>query len=150
MTSDEERLGPRLATYSPERTNLLPALHAVHDLFGYLPGWALQRVGNQLHVPDSEVYGVATGYTEFRLEPPPAGLIQVCTGLSCRLAGADALVADAKRRTGEAVETTACLFLCALAPVVLKGEQFAGKVTRQRLAHLQEASVKSGENLHAG
>jgi NADH:ubiquinone oxidoreductase subunit E len=125
MTGDEEALAARLAVYEALRTNLLPALHDVQETLGYLPGWALERVGKQLHVPASEVYGVATGYTEFRLEPPPAGLLQVCTGLSCRLAGADSLLREV-REGGAAVEPIPCIFLCALAPVVARGEQFIG------------------------
>ena len=148
MSADEEALAERLARYAPERTNLLPALHDVQATLGCLAGWALERVGKQLHVPSSEAYGVATGYPEFRLQPPPAGLIQICTGLSCRLAGADTLLHEARERSG-AVETIPCVFLCALAPVAARGEQFFGHTDRQRLAELQDAGPAAGERHHA-
>jgi len=126
-----------LAAFAPERTNLLPALHAVQHAVGYLPGWALEQVGRRLHVPASEVHGVASGYTEFRFDPPPAGLVQVCTGLSCRLAGADALLAQARARRPDAVETVPCVFLCALAPVIATGDEFVGRVD----THLLEEAL---------
>lgn len=134
----EQALNAELAGFEPLRTNLLPALHAVQEALGYLPAWAMERVGKQLHVPASEVYGVALGYTEFRFEPPPPGLVQVCTGLSCRLAGAEALLAEASTRFPGAVETIPCLFLCGLAPIVSWHEQVLGRVSTARLAELQQ------------
>ncbi len=140
MTTSEHDLDEGLAAFAPKRTNLLPALHLVQETLGYLPSWALQRVGRQLHIPASEVHGVASGYTEFRFEPPPDGLIQVCTGLSCRLAGADALLAEARARRPDAVETIACVFLCSLAPVIAEGQRFIGRVDPDRLAEVQDGA----------
>jgi NADH:ubiquinone oxidoreductase subunit E len=130
----EQELAAALAAFAPERTNLLPALHIVQHALGFLPGWAMQQVGRQLHIPASEVHGVASGYTEFRFEPPAPGLVQVCTGLSCRLAGADGLLAQARARRPDAVKTIPCVFLCALAPVIAQGNEFVGRVD----AHLLE------------
>jgi NADH:ubiquinone oxidoreductase subunit E len=133
MNADGHDFEALLAGFEPERTNLLPALHAVHHSLGYLPSWAMERVGKQLHIPASEVHGVASGYTEFRFDPPPEGLIQICTGLSCRLAGADALLAEAGARRPEAAETIPCVFLCALAPVMVADGGFMGRVNRDKL-----------------
>ena len=135
--STEQALAATLAGFAPERTNLLPALHSVQHALGYLPAWAMQEVGRQLHIPASEVHGVASGYTEFRFDPPAAGLVQVCTGLSCRLAGADALLAQARARRPDAVETIPCLFLCALAPVIAQGEELTGRVDARLLEEAQ-------------
>ena len=55
-----------LARFPRERTWLLPALQSVQEIVGYLPDWALADTGRHLRVPDSEVYGVATHYPEFR------------------------------------------------------------------------------------
>jgi NADH-quinone oxidoreductase subunit E len=137
MTSGAHELDSALAQYAPERTNLLPALHSVQHVLGYLPGWAMEQVGRQLHIPASEVHGVASGYTEFRFDPPPDGLIHVCTGLSCRLAGADALLKQGHARDGGSVETLPCVFLCALAPVVVSGGEFLGRIDSGRLEELQ-------------
>jgi NADH:ubiquinone oxidoreductase subunit E len=137
MNANGHDLDALLAGFEPARTNLLPALHAVHHTLGYLPSWAMERVGRKLHIPASEVHGVASGYTEFRFDPPPDGLVQICTGLSCRLAGADALLAQAKARKSAATETVPCVFLCALAPVVVRGDDFIGRVDDAKLQQAQ-------------
>jgi NADH:ubiquinone oxidoreductase subunit E len=137
MNANELDFDALLAGFEPERTNLLPALHAVHHSLGYLPSWAMERVGRQLHIPAGEVHGVASGYTEFRFDPPPDGLVQVCNGLSCRLAGADTLLAQARARRPEATETIPCVFLCALAPVVVSDGEFVGRVDNDKLLQVQ-------------
>jgi len=137
MTSNGRDLELELTVLAPERTNLLPALHVVQHSLGYLPSWAMEQVGRQLHIPASEVHGVASGYTEFRFDPPPDALVQICNGLSCRLAGADALLAQARARNPAAVETLPCVFLCALAPVIVRDGNFAGRVNDARLEEVQ-------------
>lgn len=127
----------------PERTrsNLLPALHFLQHEHGYLPEWALQVVGWHLRVPASEVYGSATSYSELRLDAPPALVITICTGLACWLVGGDVLVTSAQQ-TGEesaSVETTACAFICGVAPAVsVTGQggdrRWLGRMNTERLA----------------
>ena len=150
MNSHGQELDGTLAAFEPERSNLLPALHLVQHHLGYLPAWAMERVGRQLHIPTSEVHGVASAYTEFRFSEPPAGLVQVCTGLSCRLAGADALLQQARDRRPEAVETIACVFLCALAPVAVREGEFVGRVDEEKLARVQAAATMEGALGSAG
>ena len=70
-----------------EHGHLLPALHHVQHVLGYLPDWAMEAVGRHLRVANSEVYGAATSYSELSLSPPPRHTLKVCTGLSCWLNG---------------------------------------------------------------
>ena len=136
--NEEQAVAEALASLDPERTNLLPALHLVQHATGYLPAWAMERVGRQLHIPVSEVHGVASAYTEFRFEAPPGDLVEICSGLSCRLAGADALLSQALANKPSAVETVPCVFLCSLAPVILKRGRFFGRVDADRLRQVQD------------
>lgn len=99
------------------RDQLLPALHAVHDHLGWLPEAAIEAAGRHVFVPLSEVYGIVTSYSELRLATPIAERIEVCTGLSCRLSAADAVVAQLEG-AGHHVERLPCRFLCAVAPVI--------------------------------
>jgi NADH:ubiquinone oxidoreductase subunit F (NADH-binding)/NADH:ubiquinone oxidoreductase subunit E len=118
-----------LAPFPPERTWLLPALQAVQAERGWLAPDDLAAVARRLHVPASEVYGVATHYPELRLSAPGRHVVRVCTGVSCRVNGGRALLAALGRRLGiEAGHTTAdgevtleeadCCFVCSVAPVV--------------------------------
>ena len=125
-------LDDRLARLSRERGQALPALHLLHDLAGYLAPEGLERIGRWLHIPNSDLYAVATSYTEFRSIPAEPGAVGVCRGLSCRLAGADALLDDL-RAAGRRVEERECLFACAVAPVVLEG-RLRGRASAQRTA----------------
>ncbi|PZC42336.1 MAG: NADH:ubiquinone oxidoreductase [Chloroflexi bacterium] len=110
-------LHDRLAPLPRERAQALPALHLLHDLAGYLPPDGLEQIGRWLHIPNSDLYAVATSYTEFRSHPAEPDVVGVCRGLSCRLAGSDALLAGL-RTAGRRVKERECLFACAVAPVI--------------------------------
>ncbi len=102
------------------RTQVLPALHRLQGYEGYLSTAGLEAVSRHLRVPSSELYGIARSYSELRFAPPAAEQwIEVCTGLSCRLAGADALLEELRvDSAGAPVGAVQCRFRCDVAPVV--------------------------------
>jgi NADH:ubiquinone oxidoreductase subunit E len=110
------------------RDQVLPALHAAHALHGWLPEPAIEAVSDITAVPLSELYGIISSYSELRLAPPPIPQIEVCTGLSCRLAGADDLLAAAER-DGIDVERVPCRFLCGVAPVADVDGRYLGRLS---------------------
>ena len=120
------------------RSNLLPVLHVLQHEHGYLPEWALQVVGWHLRVPASEVYGAATSYSELRMHPIPEVAVRVCTGLACWQAGGEELRAFAETWRGNngsaEVNTTACAFLCGVAPAVGVNGRWLGRMNPDRLA----------------
>jgi NADH-quinone oxidoreductase subunit F len=120
-----------VAAFPRERRWLLPALHAMQRAHGWLSREALAEVAAHLRVPASEVWGVASDYPEFRLEPTGTHLVRVCTGLTCRLlGGADVLArVRAQRGTGDTVEEADCFFACSVAPVVAVDGVQHGRVT---------------------
>jgi NADH:ubiquinone oxidoreductase subunit E len=125
---------------------LLPALHFLQHRFGYLPGWAMEVVGWHLGIPSSEVYGAATSYTELRTDQPGAGIVRVCTGLSCRLNGG-AEILEAVRRglrsaSGVTLEETPCAFLCGLAPAVEVDGRWRGRVDPASIGGLTREVVR--------
>jgi NADH-quinone oxidoreductase subunit E len=104
-------------------------LEQVQEELGHLPLWALDVVGQHLRVPRSEVYGVATHYPEFLLEAPAKHVVKVCTGLSCQVLGASAILSTFERvlevRSGErapdggvSLQESSCAFICGVAPVI--------------------------------
>ena len=106
-----------LAAVPRERNQALPALHLLHDGAGYLPAEGLEEIAAWLFIPRAELYAVATSYSEFRMAAAEEGTVRVCRGLSCRIAGSEAL-ATALREGGRPVEECECLFACAVAPVL--------------------------------
>ena len=134
----------------PERNRdaLLPALHLLQHEHGHLPEWALQVVGWHLRVPASEIYGAATSYSELRIGIPARHTVAVCTGLACWLAGGEELLAAAQRELAASgdtsintsIDTTACAFICGVAPAAGVDGRWLGRVTRAKLlAAIQDA-----------
>ena len=76
----------------------------------------------------SELYAIASSYTELRLSPPPDGAVYVCRGVSCEMAGAEALASEL-RGAGRTVVDHECLFVCAGAPVVKTAAGTLGRAT---------------------
>ncbi|HZQ77531.1 MAG TPA: NAD(P)H-dependent oxidoreductase subunit E [Acidimicrobiia bacterium] len=93
---------------------LLPALHAVHDVTGWISRGALDEIARRLDVAPADVHGVASFYGLFSLEPRPPRVVHVCTDLACRMAATEAHHAG-----GAGVVESPCLGLCERAPAVL-------------------------------
>lgn len=153
-TADPERrerqsaLRRQLREEFPDRArdNLLPILHALQHEHGYLPEWALQVVGWHIRVPASEVYGAATSYSELRLEPPSPCSVVVCTGLACWQAGGDEIfkVAIGGFTDGHevTVTSTACAFVCGLAPAVSINGRWHGRMAADRVIAAIEVALQ--------
>jgi NADH-quinone oxidoreductase subunit E len=113
-------------------SGLVEALHATQEAFGYLPRVALENIAEEMHLPFSRVFGVASFYSQFRLRPVGKYVIDVCMGTACHVAGAP-LVAEALSQELEipvggttpdglfTLQTVNCVGACALAPVVRLG-----------------------------
>jgi NADH:ubiquinone oxidoreductase subunit F (NADH-binding)/NADH:ubiquinone oxidoreductase subunit E len=119
-----------LASIPRRRDQLLPALHAVHEAAGWLPEAAITAAAHHVFVPLSEVYGIITSYNELRLAAPHPDRVEVCTGLTCRMAGADDLLV-ALEAEGRHVERVQCRFLCAVAPVLEERGRYRGRAIDQ-------------------
>ncbi len=117
-----------LAGLGREKHNLLPALQKVQLKLGYLPAEALMEIAAHLGMAPVEVYGVATFYNQFRLNPPGKHSVKVCLGTACHMKGGYIALEAWKRRLkistrettldGEFdLDTVACIGCCHLAPV---------------------------------
>ena len=123
---------------------LIPILQAVQHEYQYLPEEVLTFVATSLDVPPARVFGVATFYAHFALEPKGRHVIRICDGTACHVKHSlpilnalhEKLGTSEKRKTsGDAlftVETVACLGACGLAPVVVIDEQVYGGMTPER------------------
>jgi NADH:ubiquinone oxidoreductase subunit E len=75
--------------FKPNDGDLLACLHKVQHHFGYIPTDAVAAVAQQLKMTSAAVFGAITFYSEFRTTPPPALLVNWCSGPTCRLKGGD-------------------------------------------------------------
>lgn len=120
-----------------ERGNLIPLLQKAQETFGYLPREVMEKVAVFLGLPESEVYGVATFYDQFRFHPPGKHPVKVCLGTACHIKGARVILESWERRLHIKVGHTtpdrefsldrvACVGCCALAPVAVVEERVHG------------------------
>jgi len=127
---------------------LVPILQAIQDEYRYLPEEVLTFVATSLGVPPARVFGVATFYAHFALEPKGKYVVRLCDGTACHVkqsipileAIREHLGVTERRKTTEdqmfTVETVACLGACGLAPVVVINEDIHGQMTPERAIEL--------------
>jgi len=129
---------------------LIEILHTVQDNCGYLDEEVLAYVARGLKLPLSRVYGVATFYHLFRLQPSGQHTCVVCLGTACYVEGANKIVQELERELGIGVgettpdqrvslETARCLGTCGIAPIVVLDEEVMGYQTPETaLAQIRE------------
>lgn len=138
-------------------SGLIPILQAIQREYQYLPEEVLTYVATSLDVPPARVFGVATFYAHFALEPKGKHVIRVCDGTACHVKHSlpilsalnQKLGTDEKRKTTPdmmfTMETVACLGACGLAPVVVIDEQVYGGMNPERAVALVD-EIKAQEN----
>ncbi|MBT3192801.1 MAG: 4Fe-4S binding protein [Verrucomicrobia bacterium] len=144
---DVARVDAIIAQHGGEPRHLIPILLGIQSAFNYLPEVALERVCARTDITHAQLYGVATFYEQFRLQPAGAHRIKVCTGTACHVKGAEAVfkafckqlnIAEGQDTDIErlfTVEKVACLGCCMLAPAV--------QIDQTTYGHLTPESVPS-------
>lgn len=124
-----------------DRSALIPLLQQVQTELGYVSKEAILEIGKQLKVSTSEIFGVLTFYTQFRLKPLGRHTIKVCSGTACHVRGApliiDAVTDELKLEESEdttpdgefTFEKVACFGACSLAPVIIMDDETKGNIT---------------------
>ena len=119
---------------------LIQVLHKAQGVYGYLPSDVLCHVSDELVIPRSEVYGVATFYNFFRLDPVGEHTVTVCLGTACYVKGGAKILERLKKelRTEEGrttsdglftLDTARCFGACGLAPVMTVDEEVYGRLS---------------------
>lgn len=137
---DLSPLKSHLQTYQSQgRTALLPILHAVQDIYGYIPESAAQEIGQRLNVPLADIHGVIEFYSLFYSQPTAKTILRVCTDISCAMRGSEGILKEVCQHLGVQegesttdgsfmVERAPCLGLCEHAPAAWVGEKALGKI----------------------
>lgn len=127
-------------------SSLIPILQKVQDEYRYLPQEILAFIATALDVPPATVYGVATFYAQFSLEPKGKYVIKVCDGTACHVRGNKTIIdairnkiglRDGRKTTKDmryTLETVSCLGACGLAPAVVINEKIYGRMTPDAVA----------------
>ena len=137
-----------------QRGALMPILHGLQEVFGYIDPEAVDLVAEALNLSKAEVYGVVTFYKDFRSEPPGRSIVQVCRAEACQSMGAERLARHAREQLGIdfgattpdgsiTLEQVFCLGNCALSPAVMVDGRLKGRVDDARFDELVAAARDS-------
>ncbi len=145
---DLQKLDPIIENYRGKAGSLIPVLHKVQTEIGYLPIEAQKYVADSLQLPYSKVFGVATFYTQFSLEPKGEYVIHVCDGTACHVRGSTDILKELREQlelTEEKIttddlqftlETVSCLGACGLAPVMTINDKVYGGMTPEKIKNV--------------
>ena len=145
-----EKMATILAPYKGERGAVIPILQKVQETFGYLSQEATSVVARFLRVSQSEIFGIASFYAQFRFSRPGDHGIKVCLGTACHVRGAELLMDSFKRELGLegkqmvtpdykfGMERVACVGSCALAPVVVVDDKVYGRVSTTKVKEIMK------------
>lgn len=161
---DLQPLTPVLAEYAAKPGSLITILQQTQDIYGYLPRPALAKISEATGVTPAKVLGVASFYTQFRLEPVGRYLIMLCQGTACHVNGSESISAiiseELAIQDGQttpdglfSLKHVACLGCCSLAPaMMINGEVYGNltadsvrKVLRDLRANAENAEQKEAE-----
>lgn len=135
----EERLRAVIAQHKGQPGATMPVLQAAQDIFGYLPEEVQIMVAEGLDIPLSEVYGVASFYAQFTLNPKGKYQISLCLGTACYVKGASDVLEAVQQRLGIktgsitpdgkfSLDACRCIGACGLAPVMTVNDEVYGRL----------------------
>ncbi len=129
---DTSKLDEIINQYGGKKSNLIAILQKVQEVYRYLPEDAMIYIGTKMEgLSPATVFGVATFYAQFSLEPKGKYEVKVCDGTACHVRGSMPVLTAIKARldlkdgqmtTNDglfSLETVSCLGACGLAPVVV-------------------------------
>jgi NADH-quinone oxidoreductase subunit E len=149
-TSTSSQLLDLIRPFRDRHGATIPVLQAIQTNLGYLPPESFALIEQELGIPASKAYGVATFYAQFRTTPVGKHLIKVCDGTACHVRGSVTILGAIREHLGlqEAdttedkvftLEEVACLGCCSLAPVMMIGETTYGSLTFEKTREILDS-----------
>ena len=143
----EERLRAVIAEHKGQPGATMPVLQAAQEIFGYLPEEVQIMVAEGLDIPLSEVYGVASFYAQFTLNPKGKYQISLCLGTACYVKGASDVLEAVQQRLGIkpgsitpdgkfSLDACRCIGACGLAPVMTVNDDVYGRLVPEDVAKI--------------
>ena len=147
------RIEKILTRYPTKQAALLPVLWVAQETWGWVSKEAAEEVARILGLTAAHVDGVLTFYTMYNLNPVGTSLIQICTSISCHLAGADKLIDRCRRRLGIDLEGTTldgaftmveveCIAGCDRAPSIMVNDTYYEPMDEAKLDALLDRLSK--------
>ena len=126
---------------------LMPILQGAQEIYGYLPMEVMEQVSLGLDIPLEEIYGVATFYSQFSLNPKGQYRVSVCMGTACYVKGAGAVYERLQEKLGItggectpdgkfSLDACRCIGACGLAPVLTVNDEGYGRLVADDVDHI--------------
>ena len=137
-----------LDKYDCDPHMLIAILQEIQSAYSYLPEDVMTYVAIALGITPGSVFGAATFYSHFTLEPKGKFVIKVCDGTACHVRKSTRILQTLERELGLSqgqhttddmlftLETVACLGACGLAPVIVVNENVYGTMTEEKTVGL--------------
>jgi NADH-quinone oxidoreductase subunit E len=138
-----------------DKSKLIPILQSVQEEYRYLPEEVMSFISSSLNISPAIVYGVATFYAHFALNPKGKNIIKICDGTACHVKKSTVIIDAIKKKLGLkeneqttkdmlfTIETVACLGACGLAPVVVINDNVYGQITSEKIAALIDEMMEA-------
>lgn len=150
-----DRLEAEIAKWKDEQGGLLPIMQQAQEICGCLDEGVQRFISEKAGVPMSTIYGIATFYSQFTLQPKGIYKIGMCLGTACYVRGAakvmEALEKELKITVGETsadglftLEATRCIGCCGLAPAMMVNDEVYGRLTPADIPGIIEKFRKKG------
>ena len=135
----EEALKKIIAENKDQKGALMPIMQKAQDIYGYLPIEVQTMIADGMNIPLEKVYGVATFYSQFALNPKGKYQISVCLGTACYVKGSGDVYAKIEEilgiKGGEctpdgkfSLDACRCVGACGLAPVMMVNDEVFGRL----------------------
>ena len=158
MEKKKEMVNRILKKNKHDESRLIPILQEIQDENKFLSKELISYVATSIGVPPSQVYGVATFYAHFSLNPKGKYIFKLCDGTACHVKKSHGILEALYKKLGLSadkkttddmlftVETVSCLGACGLAPVMLVNEQVYGQVTPEQAEQIVDELITKESN----
>ncbi|MGN0960695.1 MAG: NAD(P)H-dependent oxidoreductase subunit E [Christensenellales bacterium] len=134
-----EKFDAVLEEHKNDKGSIMVVLQATQEIFGYIPEGSVKIMAEALNMPESEIFGIVTFYSQFTLTPKAKYNIDICLGTACFVLGSqeimDKVLNKLGVRVGEMtkdgkwiVTSCRCLGCCGLAPAMTINGEVYGKL----------------------
>jgi len=148
-TEEFKRLDEVIATWKDVPGGLIPIMQNAQEICGCLDEEVQQYISENVGVPVTTVYGVATFYSQFTLEPKGKYTIGLCLGTACYVRDAQKVMDELEKQLGVGagkttqdglftLEATRCIGCCGLAPAMMVNDDVFGKVVPAQIPEILE------------
>ena len=155
-SNDFTLLEPCLQKYATVPGSLITILQNAQEIYGYLPVDVILHISQRTGIKVTKIMGVATFYSQFRLEPVGKYLIMLCQGTACHVNGSLQIEKTINEylgiKDGETTEdglftlkNVACLGCCCLSPVMMINDETYGSLTPEKEINIFK-ELQKGEN----